>query len=82
MKLKKRLCMILTLIVLVPCFGVNVSAAEKLSYGDNSLMVVRATGKFDMEVPGLDRDEKPIPMEDIEGSELDTEKDFELEWWT
>lgn len=50
MKLKKIFCMMLASIMLVSCFGVSAGAAELPSRDDS--VVVLATGKFDMDVPG------------------------------
>lgn len=49
-KMKKIFCLMLVLVAVVSCFGVNAVAAEVTPYDDN-FMEVRATGKFDMEVP-------------------------------
>lgn len=50
MKLKKIFCLMLALVTLISCFGVRAVAAEVAPYDDNFL-VVRAMGKFNMEVP-------------------------------
>ncbi len=50
MKLKKFFCMMLASIMLVSCLGVSAGAAELPSRDDS--VVVLATGKFDMDVPG------------------------------
>ncbi len=50
MKVKKFICLILTLVVAVSCFRVSAVAAEVTPYSDD-LAVMRAMGKFDMEVP-------------------------------
>ena len=50
MKMKKIFCLVLVLVVVVSCFGVSAVAAEVTPY-DDSFLEVRATGKFDMEVP-------------------------------
>lgn len=50
MKIKKFFCLMLALVVVVSCFGVSAVAAEVAPYADDFL-TVRATGKFDMEVP-------------------------------
>lgn len=50
MKMKKLFCMMLALVFLVSCFGVNAVAAEVTTY-DDAFLSVRATGKFDIEVP-------------------------------
>lgn len=50
MKLKRFLGMMLAMVVLVSCFGINAAAADARSRND--LMSVMATGKFDTEVPG------------------------------
>lgn len=50
MKLKRFLCMMLTLVVFTSCFGV--SAAEVTGFDSHATIVVRATAKFDMEVSG------------------------------
>lgn len=50
MKLKKIFCLMLALVTLISCFGVRAVAAEVTPYDDNFL-VVRAMGKFNMEVP-------------------------------
>lgn len=43
--------MVLTLVALVSCFGVSAVATEVAPYNEDFL-TVRASGKFDMEVPG------------------------------
>lgn len=48
MKKNQCLTVILALVMMLSCFGVNVSAAEECLGAEVS--VVRATGKFDMEV--------------------------------
>lgn len=50
MRLKRFFATMMVLATLVSCFGVNVSAVENSK--DDAVIVVRATGKFDMEVPG------------------------------
>lgn len=50
MKIKKFFCLMLALVVVVSCFGVSAVAAEVAPY-DDDFLTVRATGKFDMEVP-------------------------------
>jgi len=50
MKIKKFFCLMLALVVVVSCFGGSAAAAEVAPYADDFL-TVRATGKFDMEVP-------------------------------
>lgn len=49
MKIKKFVCMVLMLVTVVSCFGVS-AAAKTLSSEEDSF-AVRATGKFDIEVP-------------------------------
>lgn len=49
--MKKFFCLMLTLVALVSCFGVSAAATEVAPYNEDFL-TVRATGKFDMEVPG------------------------------
>ena len=49
--MKKVFCMVLTLVALVSCFGVSAVATEVAPYNEDFL-TVRASGKFDMEVPG------------------------------
>lgn len=51
MKMKKVFCVVLTLVALVSCFGVSAVATEVAPYNEDFL-TVRASGKFDMEVPG------------------------------
>ena len=51
MKMKKVLCMALMLVTFVSCFGVSAAAAQILS-SEADFLSVRATGKFDIEVPG------------------------------
>lgn len=51
MKMKKFLCMALMLATFVSCFGVSAAAAQILS-SEADFLSVRATGKFDIEVPG------------------------------
>lgn len=51
MKMKKIFCLMLVLVVVVSCFGVSAVAVEVASYNDN-FQEMRATGKFDTEVPG------------------------------
>ena len=48
--MKKLFCMMLALVFLVSCFGVNAVASEVTTY-DDAFLSVRATGKFDIEVP-------------------------------
>lgn len=48
--MKKFVSLMLVLIVLVSCFGTGAVAAEATPYATNFLEV-RATGKFDIEVP-------------------------------
>lgn len=50
MKLKKFLCMMLTLVVFTSCFGVSAAAAT--APGSDAPITVLATGKFDMDVAG------------------------------
>lgn len=53
MKLKRYFCVILTLVFLVSCMGVSVSAREQFSVEEvenSSFVLSRATGKFDIEV--------------------------------
>lgn len=52
MKLKNFLCMALMLGVLVSSAGGSVLAAEVTPNTEQPGVVLRATGKFDMEVPG------------------------------
>lgn len=49
--MKKLFCLMLALVALVSCFGVSAVATEVAPYNEDFL-TVRATGKFDMEVPG------------------------------
>lgn len=49
--MKKFLCMVLALVALVSCFVVNAAAVEEVNQCDDDFLVVRASGKFDMEVP-------------------------------
>ncbi len=49
--MKKVFCVVLTLVALVSCFGVSAVATEVAPYNEDFL-TVRASGKFDMEVPG------------------------------
>ncbi len=51
MNMKKFFCVVLTLVALVSCFGVSAVATEVAPYNEDFL-TVRASGKFDMEVPG------------------------------
>ena len=51
MKMKRIFCLMLVLVAVVSCFGVSAVAADTAPCNDNFLEV-RATGKFDMEVPG------------------------------
>ena len=50
MKLKNFFCVLLTLIVLISCFGVSAAAASSPS--SDAPITVLATGKFSMDVPG------------------------------
>lgn len=50
MKKNQCLTVILALVMMLSCFGVNVSAAEECLGAEETISVVRATGKFDMEV--------------------------------
>lgn len=50
MKMKKHFCLMLVLIALVSCFGVSAVATDDGLY-DSNFLEVRATGKFDIEVP-------------------------------
>ena len=50
MKMKKFLCMVLMLVTFVSCFGV--SAAAQIPSNEADFLSIRATGKFDIEVPG------------------------------
>lgn len=50
MKIKKFVCMVLMLVTVVSCFGVSAAAAKTPSSEEDSF-AVRATGKFDIEVP-------------------------------
>lgn len=50
MKMKKTFFLILVLIALVSCFGLSAVAADA-DLSDGNFLEVRATGKFDMEVP-------------------------------
>ena len=52
MKLKKFVAMMLALVMVMSCLGTTALATERLPYADEVLSVQRATGKFDMEVPG------------------------------
>lgn len=51
MKMKKFLCMVLMLVTFVSCFGVSATAAQ-ISSNEADFLSIRATGKFDIEVPG------------------------------
>lgn len=51
MKMKKFLCMVLMLVTFVSCFGVSAAAAQ-ISSNEADFLSARATGKFDIEVPG------------------------------
>lgn len=48
MKKNQCLTVILALVMMLSCFGVNVSAAEECLGAEETISVVRATGKFDM----------------------------------
>lgn len=50
MKMRKQFYLMLVLIALVSCFGVSAVAADA-GLSDGNFLEVRATGKFDMEVP-------------------------------
>lgn len=50
MKMKKLFCIMLAMVFLASCFGVNAVAAKVATY-DDALLLERATGKFDIEVP-------------------------------
>lgn len=50
MKMKKAFCLLLVLAAVVSCFGVNAVAVEATPC-DDSFLEIRATGKFNMEVP-------------------------------
>ncbi len=50
MKLKKFVCMMLTLAALVSCLGVSATAVQIAAY-DGEFIAERATGKFNMDVP-------------------------------
>lgn len=50
MKLKNFFCVLLTLVVLISCFGVSAAAASAPS--NDAPITVLATGKFSMDVPG------------------------------
>lgn len=52
MKLKKFFALILAFVTIVSCFGVSVSAMGDIPDEDEPSMVVRASGRFNMEVPG------------------------------
>lgn len=52
MKPKKIFCQLLVLVTLISCLGVNALATEAMPNENVSLAILRATGKFDMEVPG------------------------------
>lgn len=62
--MKKIICLLLVLVAVVSCFGVSAVAAETVPYNDNFL-VVRATGKFNMEVPANStvRADSSFPLE-------------------
>lgn len=49
MKLKNFFCVLLTLVVLISCFGGSAAAAAP---GSDAPITVLATGKFSMDVPG------------------------------
>lgn len=49
MKQKRMFCVVLAIVALVSCFGINATATGVPSYDDS--ISVRATGKFDMDVP-------------------------------
>lgn len=51
MKLKKIFCLMLVLVAVVSCFGVSTAVATEVTPYDDNFSEVRATGKFDMEVP-------------------------------
>lgn len=51
-KLKKFFALILAFVTIVSCFGVSVSAMGNIQNEDEPSMVVRASGRFNMEVPG------------------------------
>ncbi len=51
MKMKKFLCMVLMLVTFVSCFGVSAAAAQ-IPSNETDFLSIRATGKFDIEVPG------------------------------
>lgn len=51
MKIKKFFCLMLALVVVVSCFGVSAVAAQ-IPSSEADFLSVRATGKFDIEVPG------------------------------
>lgn len=51
MKMKKFLCMVLMLATFVSCFGGSAAAAQ-IPSSEADFLSVRATGKFDIEVPG------------------------------
>lgn len=50
MKMKKTFFLMLVLIALVSCFGLSAVAADA-DLSDGNFLEMRATGKFDMEVP-------------------------------
>lgn len=52
MKLKKFFAFMLVFVTIVSCFGVSVSAVGDVPDKDKPFMIVRASGRFNMEVPG------------------------------
>lgn len=50
-KMKKIFCLMMVLVVLSSCFGVNTLAAETALH-DDGFLTERAMAKFDLEVPG------------------------------
>ena len=52
MRMRKFFVMMMVLVTMVSCFSVNVSAIEGFSNEDESFSIIRAMGKFDMDVPG------------------------------
>lgn len=64
MRLKRFICMVLSLVLVTSCLCINTGASEVNGQG-GAPIIMRASGKFDMDVPGntLVRAKTSFPLE-------------------